>query len=501
MAKNRLRVQANERVDLADFSSISGDHLFANLEEIFDNFACSPSRTRSWVIDGFTMSNPAGSQIQVDLGRAILAQRRDGAVKYGILATAGDSEKIVDLNTYPPGLYGVYVRFEEVQDSFQSRIFWNPAGVGSEYAQTIATAWAAQWGVRVELNLPGEEWMLIGTVDQATMTITDLRNFYFEGQTPYFLSGWSAEGGGSADDRDPDRGANGVTDVQMMTAALRQSIEDIRGRGLRRWWEKGIGGLNVGFDTDPTEGRIGIGHDTFPGLALNVMGAGADKKIWAHVADDTSYIFACFNDAFDDLNCVFRVDRTGYVPSPIYFYTNLAPQMSGLQQLGTDTEYWSKLYLSADADNGVGGDLVPTDNISFDLGNVLYQWQDAFQVNTRCDHIYGLNYTHIHINNNLYPNTSGVEKLGDTSNRFGEVWGVYVYAPSGFRAQKATDNGGVANYTTYTGYAFPFATGGAGVPKDVLCPATLFLAHDYSDKWIKIYIGAVAYWFPLWEEA
>ncbi|UCG52075.1 MAG: hypothetical protein JSW58_00535, partial [Candidatus Latescibacterota bacterium] len=258
--KNRTRFEANERVDLVDFEKIGGEHAQGHFDQVVGGLFTSPFQEQKWVLSGFDMENPVGSQVQVNRGRAILAERRNGQVVNGILATEGDPVKIVDINTYPPGTYGVYIRFEYVPGDSQSRIFWDPAGAGEEFAKTIPTQYIANWAVRVESANPGTEWLKVGEVDQATMTLTDLRNFYFEGDSASsYASGWSLDGGGSANDRNPDRATYGIIDLHTAMAAMRQCLEDIKGRGLRQWFERDIGGMNIGFDDDPVEGRLAIG--------------------------------------------------------------------------------------------------------------------------------------------------------------------------------------------------------------------------------------------------
>lgn len=258
----RLRVESNERLDLQDFEHIAGDAILTGFEQILGEVFTSPVKERKWILDGFAMTNPSGNQVRVDLGRAILGQRRDGAIRYGVMASEGDAAKIQDIASYIPGTYGIFVRFEEVPEAIESRIFWNPAGDGQEYTQTIPTRYVPNWSIAIEVGSPGAEWLKIGEVDQASMVITDQRDFYFEGSFDgSYESGWSTDGGGSADDRDPDRTIYGVKDLQTFTAATRQCLEDIKGRGLRRWYERDIGGMNVGFDADPVEGRLAVANE------------------------------------------------------------------------------------------------------------------------------------------------------------------------------------------------------------------------------------------------
>jgi len=73
-------------------------------------------------------------------------------------------------------------------------------------------------------------------------------------------SGWSADGGGVALDRSSDRETYGIADLASFSSAMRQCLEDIKGRGLRKWWDRDIGGMNIGFDADPVEGRLALMH-------------------------------------------------------------------------------------------------------------------------------------------------------------------------------------------------------------------------------------------------
>lgn len=362
MAKDLLRVESNERVDMGDFEFLANTAMEDAYRHQGEQFFCDPARTRKWVISGFAMSNPAGSQLQVTKGKAVLAYRTAGVVQYGMVVTEGDATKIVDLTSYSPGPYNVYIRFEYVPGDLQSRLFWDPSGTGTEFAQTINTRFQANWSLRVEASSPGDEWLKIGEVDQVSMDIEDYREFFFEGAagglmdlTPVFTwngttviaatgadtsdlsvgdwitlksdgwyyeitaitpnvdvtilnpglraipsgattsakssdqpyqSGWSTEGGGVVNDRNMDRAAYAVSDLQMFTAAMRQCIEDIKGRGLRKWWEKSIGGLNIGFDAEPVENFLLVGDANF-GMYLDP--AGIVSNIYFDSADSFRY--------------------------------------------------------------------------------------------------------------------------------------------------------------------------------------------------------------------
>lgn len=264
-----LRVESNERVDLGDFQYLANEVLVNAIRDQGRGFLTNPNGTvKTWILSGFGMTNPAGKQLTVTRGRALLGYRVGGLTNYGMLTIDGDASKTIDMTALTPATYNVYVRFEYIDTTSASRVFWDPAGTGQEFVQTVPTRLQANWSLRVETSSPGTEWTLIGTADNSggSLALVDMRPFYFEGDpnaTPPYRSGWSTDGGGGADDRDSDRGIYGVQDLQTFTAAMRQCLEDIKGRGLRRWWQRDIGGMNIGFDDVPVEDRLAIGDVNF----------------------------------------------------------------------------------------------------------------------------------------------------------------------------------------------------------------------------------------------
>lgn len=282
MGTDLLKAEANERVDLADWQFGMEESIRENVRQIANQFLVSPT-AQAWILDGFTINNPAGEQVRVVSGRALLGYRIGSDILNHVFSTDGASERIIDVSTFSNGTYGIYIRFEYLDSDSASRAFWNPSGAGSEFVQTIATRKQANWSLRIELTSPGDEWLKIGQVIVAASAIStaagglvDQRPFYFEGDrdsdiaptTPVdngtqFPSGWSTEGGGVANDRSADRELYGTKDLQASIAATRQCLEDIKGRGLRRWWDRDIGGMNIGFDADPVTDTLAVGDADF----------------------------------------------------------------------------------------------------------------------------------------------------------------------------------------------------------------------------------------------
>jgi hypothetical protein len=371
MAVDLVRVESFERVDLTDFQQIAKESFQKQEEQIFGSFTTDPLKDQFWILDGFNMENPSGKNLQIFKGRALLARREGAEIFKGVLSTEGDDSITVDLNTYAPGIYNVYIRFESVPGENQTRIFWNPDGTGSEYGRSMATRYLARWSVRVEGSSPGAEWMKIGEVDQATMGIEDLRQFFFEGimhPDNVWKTGWSEDGGGSADDRNPSRSQFGIRDLQTFTAAMRQCIEDIKGRGLGKWYQREINGMNIGFDDDPEYRRLAVGDENF---SMNKFST-------------NPYLYFDSNDylVYDRSANVFsKYINSTQVTS--LSTTALQPGIDATQlDLGGSTKRWKDIWVGGSLRNTLdivlnsGASLIrPVTASTHALGNTSYPWK------------------------------------------------------------------------------------------------------------------------------
>lgn len=475
--RDTLRVQSLERVDLQDFQAQADELSRANHGQLVDQALTNPARQRMWVLGGFAMTNPAAKQLQVARGRALLGTRVEGVVEYGLLASDGDLTKTVDLNAFAPAVYGVYIRFERVQGAQESRAFWDPALGGSEYSQAVDTRWTANWSVRVEAGSPGAEWLKIGEVDQATMAITDMRPFFFEGTVDStFASGWSTDGGGVANDRSATRAAYGAGDLQMFGAAVRQCLEDIKGRGLRRWWDRDIGGMNVGFDAAPVEDELAVGDANF----RMSRALAAQPRIYFDATDylDFSRADNWFNVAIggvveleveagalgpgtagksigmadsglrwgtaylDDLD-LNQVDGHGVI-------NDLKPAVSGVSDLGSTTRWWAQGYIAELLTNG---DLIPGSDSNFDIGSNAVRWSTVYAdalVSRTLNLQVGLGFGVV---SDLVPSVDNAYDLGSVDRQFSELYlaggEFFQYSPGavGYKNWKViAENSGILSW-------------------------------------------------------
>jgi hypothetical protein len=436
MGTDRLNVSSNERIDISDFRFLAGESSRAALRQLGhkflmeDSIATSEDRT-GYILSGFAMSNPAASQLRVTKGKALLSQRLDGAVVQGVVTTEGDASKTLDLNSYASGTYGVYIRFEEIQGESQGRIFWNNTGNGSEYTDSVPTRYVASWGFRVEATSPGIEWLKIGEVDKDTMVITDQRPFYFEGNVDSsYQSGWSINGGGSAADRSANRADFGVTSLHEFTRAMRQCLEDIKGRGLRRWWEADIGGMNIGFSDDPIEGRLAIGNDEF---YLDVIGTVPNDQPSLVVNDDTTLSRIFYNRTFDSFGIEINDVVSHYFEEEKFHTHDLeldGEVVSGLVpsttwDFGSSGSPWGYSYFTnvetagLEVSNHVKSHLLP-DISSRNLGSATYEWGEAHVDDVYANDLLTMGASAT-VTGDLVPTTDGTYDIGSATNYWAVV--------------------------------------------------------------------------------
>ncbi|RYF02907.1 MAG: hypothetical protein EOO77_31885, partial [Oxalobacteraceae bacterium] len=153
---------ANERVDLVDLNYVAQETPIEFAREPWAYFGMDPTADApAYVVSGFQASNPAGNQVQVALGVALLGRRVGLRISYGVFTATGDATQSLDISSYQRGTYGVYIKFDQQLSAEANRTFWQTAEGGSEYAQSTPTRIASTWQLTITPQQPGDEWLQI----------------------------------------------------------------------------------------------------------------------------------------------------------------------------------------------------------------------------------------------------------------------------------------------------------------------------------------------------
>jgi hypothetical protein len=297
--KQLLRTEVGERVDHPDFEFLSEishrdavnqimEALVVGTDDVLDTAA--NTHPKFFVLGGFRMSVPSGANVLVEKdvpsgtsiqpGAAIMAFRDRGAAKFGVILSGGDASRLIDITTFPNGLYGIFVRFAFKDDVVQSRLVWNPiTPTPVETPRSMPTRKSENWEIAIELVQPGPEWMRIGSVDRATMVITDERNFLFEGRAANSYAAVDEEWG-TAVDRNSDRALHGASSIYKAIRGLQRQVQDIIGEtSPNGWWRSIERSLKVALVRDGSRTMQGNLHPD----ATNTRNLGGALAAWAQI--------------------------------------------------------------------------------------------------------------------------------------------------------------------------------------------------------------------------
>lgn len=151
-----------------------------------------------------------------------------------------------------------------------------PGGTGDTAIVGMSVTSQVLVGDFIRADTDGRWYKIISIVPSTSATISDVHGHGGSYPSGSILSSLQL-------DRRVDRSTYGAKDLQRFTAAVRQNLEDIKGRGLRRWWDRDIGGMNIGFDADPVEDRLAVGDTEFH---LDYVSATEVRVVW----DTNDYI-------------------------------------------------------------------------------------------------------------------------------------------------------------------------------------------------------------------
>jgi hypothetical protein len=236
--KSYARSERGQRISQPDFEHVAErEHVDAAAQTGSKLLIGPDSTVRSFILSGFDTSD-TGLTITVNGGTAFLNYRDRDGIKEGLFTSGGDASKTLDLTNFADDTYKVYVRFDLLDGSINNRIFWNAAGAPPvETPRAVATRRTEGWSVVVEITSPGGEWTEIAQVVKAagSLTVTDLREFFFEGRDDNNFLVVDAEWGAAAD-RNVTRAINGVFGFRRAIRALQRQFQDLFGTG-EGWWK------------------------------------------------------------------------------------------------------------------------------------------------------------------------------------------------------------------------------------------------------------------------
>ncbi len=153
-----VRYHPNERVDLGDLEAMQT--VIVDEHQRWSNalFATGVNR----ILDGFTRSGAAAS-MTITLGKAIVAEVRGAATKFGQLLTEGLASQNVDFTGKPVATHGVWIRFVYADGEKANRFFWDDT-VDEERVRLVNTRQVAGWNVTISTASPGAEWLQLYSV-------------------------------------------------------------------------------------------------------------------------------------------------------------------------------------------------------------------------------------------------------------------------------------------------------------------------------------------------
>lgn len=212
----------------------------------------------------------------------------------------GNATQTYDFTGDPAATYTVQMRFEYADGTVDNRAFWNPS-TNSEFISAVNTRTLPSYQIRVT-GAPSGEWIDLADVvwdgvgPINTGDITDLREFAFEGTSPFFATSVLTTGGMPQFSRSFDRATNGLNAIYPALRGLARQIQDIKGAdesGTWNWFNtpyrpgNPTGSLSVDKATNLRSLRtshftVGDGVKTYGDFTGTALGSGLDECL-AHI--------------------------------------------------------------------------------------------------------------------------------------------------------------------------------------------------------------------------
>lgn len=277
-----LHTEIGERVEQSDFEFATSTSQRQTAQGLVTDVLLEAGRPQNYVLTGFESADGygvlPGTTVTINGGKAIMGFR-DQTVELGLIVSSGAASRNRDLNYLQDGTYGVYVRGVFVDDRFVNRLSWNPhATTPVETPRSTATRRTADWELAVELTSPGPEYLLLATAVKigSTVTLSDKRPHYFEGEPGNAYAAVDGEWGGGTD-RDADRATKGARSLRQALRGLQRQVQDIIGGS--GWWSAIEQPLANAILRDGSRRMIG---DLLPDVS-NTYALGALTRLWSTI--------------------------------------------------------------------------------------------------------------------------------------------------------------------------------------------------------------------------
>lgn len=162
--KTYLRTERGQRIDQPDFQHAIETSPKAEAAQLLEELVRGPDGPAT-AITGWTVTTSGGSIIVVR-GTAVTGYREGGRLYRAAILAGGPAERTLSVGSFPDGTYGVYVRLSFRPSVVRNRRVWDATATPSplERARVQATRVVEDWDLVVEINNPGDDFLLLGTI-------------------------------------------------------------------------------------------------------------------------------------------------------------------------------------------------------------------------------------------------------------------------------------------------------------------------------------------------
>ena len=162
--KSYLRTEPGQRIDQPELQHAAERSQKDGLAQLVEEVIRGPDGPAT-AITGWTVTTSGGS-ITVARGTAITGYRDGGVLYRGIVLAGGPASRTISVAAFADGTYGVYVRLSFRPSVVRNRRAWNATATPSptEIARLQATRIVEDWDLVLEINNPGDDFLLLGTL-------------------------------------------------------------------------------------------------------------------------------------------------------------------------------------------------------------------------------------------------------------------------------------------------------------------------------------------------